>query len=107
MTRLAIFIDGGYIAKIAQDHLRIRVDFEKLSHAIRDAIAATTAGNLDLLRTLLLRGLSVCWVEVCLRFWDRAQQRYLPDQKKLANELSESQARIRELEEKLRRRDNP
>ena len=51
MTRLAIFIDGGYIAKIAQDHLRIRVDFEKLSHAIRDAIAATTAGNLDLLRT--------------------------------------------------------
>ena len=51
MARLAVFIDGGYIAKIAQDHLHIRVDFEKLSHAIRDTIAQTTADNLDLLRT--------------------------------------------------------
>lgn len=51
MARLAIFVDGGYIAKIAQDHLRIRVDFEKLSHAIRDTIAGTTGENLDLLRT--------------------------------------------------------
>ncbi|MDD9984297.1 MAG: hypothetical protein OXU81_23545 [Gammaproteobacteria bacterium] len=51
MARLAIFVDGGYIAKIAQDHLRIRVDFEKLSHTIRDTIAGTTGDNLDLLRT--------------------------------------------------------
>ena len=51
-------------------------------------------------------GLSVCWVEGRLRFWDRAQQRYLPDQRELAEELAESEARVRELEEELRRRDN-
>ena len=51
--------------------------------------------------------LSVCWVEGSLRFWDRAQQRYLPDQQELADELAEAQARIRQLEEELRRRENP
>ena len=51
-------------------------------------------------------GLSVCWVAGRLRFWDRAQQRYLPDQRELADELAESQARVRELEEELGRRDN-
>lgn len=45
-------------------------------------------------------GLSVCWVEGRLRFWDRAQQRYLRNQR-------ESEARVRELEEELRRRDTP
>ena len=44
-------------------------------------------------------GLSVCWVEGRLRFWDRTQQRYLRTQQ-------ESEARVRELEEELRRRDN-
>ncbi len=52
-------------------------------------------------------GLSVCWVEGRLRFWDRAQQRYLPDQREQAAELAEAQARIRLLEEELRRRENP
>lgn len=52
-------------------------------------------------------GLSVCWVEGRLRFWDRAKQRYLRTQQELADELAESQARVRELEEELRRRDNP
>ena len=71
--------------------------------------------------------LSVCWVAGRLRFWDRAQRRYLPDQPELAVALSESQAqadaararadserqaradaeaRVRLLEEELRRRDN-
>ena len=43
-------------------------------------------------------GLSVCWVEGRLRFWDRTQQRYLRTQQ-------ESEARVRELEEELRRRE--
>ena len=43
-------------------------------------------------------GLSVCWVTGALRFWDRAQQRYLRTQ-------LESEARVRELEEELRRRE--
>ena len=64
--------------------------------------------------------LSVCWVEGRLRFWDRAQQRYLPSPEELAASLSESharansaearanaaEARIRLLEEELRRQ-NP
>ncbi len=45
-------------------------------------------------------GLSVCWVEGRLRFWDRAQQCYLRTQQ-------ESEARVRELEEELRRQENP
>ncbi len=52
-------------------------------------------------------GLSVCWVEGRLSFWDRAKQRYLRTQQELADELAESQARVRELEEELRRRENP
>ena len=44
--------------------------------------------------------LSVCWVEGRLRFWDRAQQGYLRTQQ-------ESEARVRELEAELRRRENP
>ena len=43
-------------------------------------------------------GLSVCWVEGRLRFWDRAQQRYLRTQQ-------ESEARVRELEAELCRRE--
>ena len=43
-------------------------------------------------------GLSICWVEGRLRFWDRTQQRYLRTQQ-------ESEARVRELEEELRRRE--
>ena len=65
-------------------------------------------------------GLSVCWVAGSLRFWDHAQQRYLPDQREQAVELADTQdelnlerqacadaeARVRLLEEELRRRDN-
>ena len=70
-------------------------------------------------------GLSVCWVNGSLRFWDLEGQRYLPNQAELAEALSESEARadaaearerqaradadarIRQLEEELRRRQNP
>ena len=68
-------------------------------------------------------GLSICWVEGRLRFWDRAQQRYLPlleHHEERQGRLEERQARleaearadreaarVRELEEELRRRDNP
>ena len=51
LAQLAIFVDGGYAAKIAAQHLRIWVDYEKLSAAIRDKIAESTREPLDLLRT--------------------------------------------------------
>ena len=51
MARLAIFIDGGYAAKIAENHLRFRIDYAKLSNAIRDVISEGSAEPLDLLRT--------------------------------------------------------
>ena len=51
MARLAIFIDGGYLAKLAEHHFRVWVDFEKLSSEARDRIAASTQEPLDLLRT--------------------------------------------------------
>lgn len=51
MARLAIFIDGGYAAKIAENHLRFRIDYAKLSDAIRDVISGGSAEPLDLLRT--------------------------------------------------------
>ena len=59
-------------------------------------------------------GLSVCWVEGRLRFWDRVQRRYLPyhseDKARADAEAARADreaARVRELEEELRRRENP
>ncbi len=66
-------------------------------------------------------GLSVCWVDGRLRFWDREQGRYLPDRRELAAERdserqaraaeaqarADAEARIRTLEAELRRRENP
>ena len=51
MARLAIFIDGGCLANLAEHHFRIRVDHEKLGNEIRDVIAGSTREPLDLLRT--------------------------------------------------------
>ena len=51
MAKLAIFIDGGYLAKLAKDHFHEWVDHEKLSNEIRGTIAAGTHEPLDLLRT--------------------------------------------------------
>ena len=59
-------------------------------------------------------GLSVCWVEGRLRFWDRQQGGYLPDLREEharadqeAARADREAARVRELEEELRRRENP
>ena len=56
-------------------------------------------------------GLSLCWVERHLRFWDRSAQQYLMTPAELEEALRQSEAeratdreRIRELEERLRRR---
>ncbi len=62
-------------------------------------------------------GLSVCWVNRHLRFWDRGQRRYLPTPSEMAAELDSERsarltaearadteaARARQLEEELRR----
>lgn len=50
MARLAIYIDGGYIAKLGAS-FRTWVDFEKLSARIRDGVAADTPEPLDVVRT--------------------------------------------------------
>jgi Uma2 family endonuclease len=54
-------------------------------------------------------GLSLCWVERNLRFWNRETQQYLMDPSELEEALRESQAeraadqeRIRQLEEQIR-----
>ena len=39
-------------------------------------------------------GLSVCWVERHLRFWDREQRRYLPNPSELSLELADAQAEL-------------
>ena len=62
-------------------------------------------------------GLSVCWVERHLRFWDRMLRRYLPNPSEMADELDSERrarreetaradaeaARVRELQEEIRR----
>ena len=50
MAKLAIFVDGGYLTNIVRP-LRIWVDFEKLSGAIRHRISKSVEEPLDLLRT--------------------------------------------------------
>jgi hypothetical protein len=47
LAQLAIFIDGAYAAKIAAQNLRIWIDYERLSNAIRDMIAGSTQEPLD------------------------------------------------------------
>ena len=51
MARLAIFIDGGYIAKLGEHEFSVWVDFQKLSEEVRQAVAAKTPEPVDLLRT--------------------------------------------------------
>ena len=50
MARLAIYIDGGYIAKLGAS-FRTWIDFEKLSARIHQGIAADTPEPLDVVRT--------------------------------------------------------
>ena len=51
MSRLAIFIDGGYLDKLASEEFRLRVDYKKFVSEVANVIRAETEGPLDLLRT--------------------------------------------------------
>ena len=51
MSRLAIFVDGGYLDALAEDEFSIRVDLGKLGNEIRQIVDAQTADSVDLLRT--------------------------------------------------------
>lgn len=51
MARLAIFIDGGYLAKLAEEEFSIWVDYSKLSEEIRKIVSSKTPEQVDLLRT--------------------------------------------------------
>ena len=56
MFRLAIFIDGAYLDKVAQS-VNLRVDYEKLSSQILSQVSARTpAAPIDLLRTYYYNG---------------------------------------------------
>jgi len=52
MSRLAIFIDGGYLDALAEDEFKIRIDYEKLVSKIQEIVASKTPESVDLLRTL-------------------------------------------------------
>jgi len=57
MFRLAIFIDGAYLDKVAQNN-KVWVDYEKLSSQIHSQVSARTpAAPIDLLRTYYYNGL--------------------------------------------------
>ena len=51
MARLAIFIDGGYIDKLASNEFSIWVDYEKFVKEVFGVISRKNAEPLDLLRT--------------------------------------------------------
>lgn len=51
MARLAVFLDGGYLDRIAEDEFTMRVDYRKLIVEMQSQVAAKTPEALDLLRT--------------------------------------------------------
>ena len=52
MAKLAIYVDGGYVGKLAEHHFNGQwVDYEKFSHKVLQVIGASTQEPLDLLRT--------------------------------------------------------
>ena len=51
MSRLAIFVDGGYLDALSEDEFAIRVDLGKLGEEIRQIIATKTQDSIELLRT--------------------------------------------------------
>lgn len=55
MARLAIFIDGGYVDRLAIDHFDVRIDFSKFVSEITAAVSGKTAEPMDLLRTYYYR----------------------------------------------------
>lgn len=57
MFRLAIFVDGAYLEKVAKKN-SVRVDYEKLSSEILTWVSARTPGTIiELLRTYYYNGL--------------------------------------------------
>lgn len=52
MGRLVVFIDGGYIGRIARDEFNVSPDYGKLSQAITREINGQSTEPVDLLRTL-------------------------------------------------------
>ena len=51
MARLAIYVDGGYVAKLAETQFKLWVDYGKLSSKVTEIIRTRTEGSLDLVRT--------------------------------------------------------
>jgi len=52
MARLAVFIDGGYIGRIARDEFKVSPDYGKLSQGITEQIRDRDSEPVELLRTL-------------------------------------------------------
>ena len=51
MSRLAIFVDGGYLDALAEDEFSMRIDLAKLGDEIRRIVSSKTPDSVDLLRT--------------------------------------------------------
>jgi uncharacterized LabA/DUF88 family protein len=51
MSRLAIFVDGGYVDALAEDEFQMRIDYEKLVNKVQAIVASKTPDSVDLLRT--------------------------------------------------------
>ena len=52
MSRLAIFVDGGYMDKLGEDEFQIRIDMSKLVDKIREIVESKARDQVDILRTL-------------------------------------------------------
>lgn len=50
MSRLAIFIDGGYLNSLSDDEFLIRIDLGKFSEEIRQIVSSRSQDPVDLLR---------------------------------------------------------
>jgi uncharacterized LabA/DUF88 family protein len=51
MARLAIFLDGGYVDKLAMHEFNLRVAYDQFSEAVADHVRSGTHEPVDLLRT--------------------------------------------------------
>lgn len=51
MSRLAIFIDGGYFNALAEKHYRVRIEFSRFVEEIRNVVVSKTPDSIDILRT--------------------------------------------------------
>lgn len=51
MAKLAIFIDGGYVDKLAEEEFLVRVDYQKLADHVTTLVTSKTREPVDLFRT--------------------------------------------------------